>query len=166
MNGIVLGTVGAYFAVLLGVAWYCSRHESLEAYFVNARKTTLWLLTLANVATVVGAGATVAIVSEVYRSGISYGSALVVSFIVGMLLLGAVATRIKAIGDRYGAYTIVDFYHKRFGERNRALVAILQVLLLVIWIGVQTIALAAMAQALIGVPYLAAVGLSVGGTGL
>jgi len=52
---------------MLFVAWYFSRKGSLEVYYLNQRKTSLWLMTFSNVATIVGAGATVAIVSEVYK---------------------------------------------------------------------------------------------------
>src|SRR3989344_8522970 len=108
-----------YLAVMFFVAWHFSRKESVEAYFVNQRKTNLWLMTFSNVATIVGAGATVAIVSEVYNSGISYGLALPISFVVGMILLAILATQIRAIGEKYDAYSIVDFFEKRFGRKNK-----------------------------------------------
>ncbi|MFH1551840.1 MAG: hypothetical protein ABIC36_03095 [bacterium] len=80
-----------YLATMFFVAWYFSKKESLEDYFANQRKTNIWFMTLSTVATVVGAGATVAIVSEVYNTGISYGIALPISFIVGMFVLGVLA---------------------------------------------------------------------------
>jgi len=139
------------------VAWYFSRKESVEAYFVNKRKTNVWLMTFSTVATVVGAGATVAIVSEVYNTGISYGIALPISFIVGMFILGLAAKKIKTIGDEYGARTIVDFFEKRFDKKNRNLTGILQLFLLTIWIGVQAIAISSLASVLIGIDYNVAI---------
>jgi len=108
-----------YLAAMFFVAWYFSRRESVEAYFVNQRKTNLWLMTFSTVATVVGAGATVAIVSEVYNTGISYGLALPISFIAGMFILGLLAKKIKEIGDQYGAHTIVDFFEKGLEEKTK-----------------------------------------------
>jgi len=145
-----------YLAAMFFVAWYFSRRESVEAYFVNQRKTNLWLMTFSTVATVVGAGATVAIVSEVYNTGISYGLALPISFIAGMFILGLLAKKIKEIGDQYGAHTIVDFFEKRFGRKNKILTGWLQLFLLVIWIGIQAIAIASLASVLIGVDYVIA----------
>src|SRR3989338_9442342 len=142
-----------YLAVMFFVAWHFSRKESVEAYFVNQRKTNIWFMTLSTVATVVGAGATVAIVSEVYNTGISYGIALPISFIVGMFILGLVAKKIKTIGDKYGASTIVYFFEKRFDKKNRNLTGILQLFLLVIWIGVQAIAITSLASVLTGIDY-------------
>ena len=146
-----------YLAIMFFVACFFSRKESIDAYFVNKRKTNIWLLTFSTVATVVGAGATVAIVSEVYNTGISYGIALPISFIAGMFILGMIAKKIKTIGDQYDAHTIVDFFEKRFDKKNRNLVGILQLFLLTIWIGVQAIAISSLASVLIGIDYNVAI---------
>ncbi|MFW0837434.1 MAG: sodium:solute symporter family protein [Candidatus Komeilibacteria bacterium] len=142
-----------YLALMFGVAWYFSRKESLNAYFLNNKKTSLWLMTFSTVATIVGAGGVVAIVSEVYNSGISYGLALPISFVAGMIILGIMAKKIKTIGDEYDAHTIVDFFAKRFDRRNKILTGILQIFLLTIWIGVQAIAIASLASVLVGLEY-------------
>ncbi len=161
---ITLITLIIYFVLMLLVAWYSSRKESLETYYLNKRKTSLWLMTFSNVATIVGAGATVAIVSEVYNSGISYGLALPISFVVGMILLGILATKIRAIGEKYDAYSIVDFFEKRFGRKNKILVGFSQIFLLVIWIAIQAVAVATLASALIGVNFQLAIILAIGVT--
>jgi len=142
-----------YLALMFGVVWYFSRKESLSAYFLNNKKTSLWLMTFSTVATIVGAGGVVAIVSEVYNSGISYGLALPISFVAGMLILGIMAKKIKTIGDEYEAQTIVDFFAKRFDRKNKILTGILQILLLTIWIGIQAVAIASLASVLVGLEY-------------
>ena len=142
-----------YLALMFGVVWYFSRKESLSAYFLNNKKTSLWFMTFSTVATIVGAGGVVAIVSEVYNSGISYGLALPISFVAGMLILGIMAKKIKTIGDEYEAHTIVDFFAKRFDRKNKILTGILQILLLTIWIGIQAVAIASLASVLVGLEY-------------
>jgi len=142
-----------YLAIMFLVAWIFSRKESLEAYFLNKKKTSLWLMTFSTVATVVGAGVTVAVVSEVYNSGISYGFALPFGLVVGMIVLGVVAKKIKTIGDEYNAHTIVDFFNKRFDRKNKILTGISQLFLLIIWIGVQAIAIASLGSVLVGIDY-------------
>jgi len=146
-----------YLAAMFFVAWYFSRKQSLEAYFVNKRKTSVWMMTFSTVATIVGAGSTVAIVAEVYNTGISFGIALPISLIIGMFILGMVAKKMKAIGDEYGAHTIVDFFEKRFDRKNRDLVGILQIFILVILVGVQAIAVSSLASVLTGIDYSAAI---------
>lgn len=152
MNLILIVLI-AYLAIIFLIAWYFSRRESLKAYFLNKKKTGLWLMTFSTVASVVGAGATVAIVAETYRTGISYGLALPISFITGMIILGIVAKKIKSIGDKYNAHTIVDFFHKRFDTKNKILVGIIQCFLLIVWVGIQAVAIASLASVLIGVDY-------------
>jgi SSS family solute:Na+ symporter len=147
---------------MLAVAWYFSRKESLEMYFLNKKKTSLWLMTFSTVATLVGAGATVAIVSEVYNSGISYGLALPISFILGMIIFAAISPKIKKMGDKYDAYSIVDFFHKRFDAKNQYLVGILQIFLLFVWMAVQAVAVASLAQVLTGINFQLAIILTIG----
>ncbi len=142
-----------YLALMFLFAWFFSRRESIESYFLNKRKTSLWLMTFSTVTSIVGAGATVAIVSEVYNSGISYGVALPIALAMGVLVLGIFAKKIKAIGDKYGAHTIVDFFHKRFDIKNKILAGILQLFLLIIWVGIQVVAIVSLATILIGVDY-------------
>lgn len=142
-----------YLAIIFFIAWYFSRNESIEAYFSNNKQTKLWMMTFSHVSSIVGAGATVAIVSEVYNSGISYGIALPISFVVGMIILGITAKKIKQIGDKYKCDTMVDFYRKRFDKKNEILMSILQVLLLIIWIGTQAVALASLTSVLLSINY-------------
>lgn len=143
----------AYLAIVFFIAWHFSRKESLESYFLNKRSTGLWLMTFSTVATVVGAGATVAVVSEVYNSGISYGIALPIAMVAGMVILGIMGKKIKEIGDEYDAHTIVDFFGKRFGKNNEILAGILQLVLLVIWVATQSVAIASLASVLIGINF-------------
>src|SRR3989338_1856149 len=150
MNITIIALV-IYFAIMLSVTWYASRKESLESYYLNKRKTSLWLMTFSNVATIVGAGATVAIVSEVYNSGISYGIALPICFIVGMIVLAIVAKKIRLTGEKYDAYSIVDFFEKRFGRKNKVLVGISQCFLVIIWMALQLVAVATLFNSLFGI---------------
>jgi len=138
------------------IAWIFSRKESIEGYFLNKKKTSLWLMMFSSVATIVGAGATVAIVSEVYNSGISYGLALPISLVAGVIILGIVAKKIKQVGDKYNAYTIVDFFYKRFDVKNKMLTTILQLFILIIWIGIQAIAISSLISVLTGLDYYVA----------
>ncbi len=150
---IALITLILYFALMLLVAWYFSRKEALETYFLNNKKTSLWLMTFSTAATIIGAGAVVSVVSETYNSGISYGIVLPISFVFGLIILGLMAKKIKAVGDKYEAYTLVDFFHKRFDLKNKILSGIIQLFLLVAWVAIQAIAIASLASVLIGVNY-------------
>ncbi|MFH1290337.1 MAG: sodium:solute symporter family protein [Nanoarchaeota archaeon] len=152
-NTLTIIVLIVYLAFMFGIAWYFSRKESLEAYFLNKRKTGLWFLALSSVATMVGAGSTVAIVSETYNTGISYGIAIPIAGVAGALILGFVAKRIKSFGEKHHAYTLVDFFEKRFDTKNKILSFFLQIFLMISWTATQAIAIAALATILVGVNY-------------
>ena len=152
MNSTLL-ILAVYFALLFIIAWYFSRKQNVEGYFANSRSTSVWLLTFSTVATVVGAGGTVGVVAEVFNSGISYGLALPASFVLGMIILGITAKKIKQVGDLYHAYTVVDFFEKRFGKSTGRLTALLQLLLLIVWIGAQAVAIASLASVMTKTEY-------------
>ncbi len=62
-----------------------------------------------------------------------------------------IATSVKRFGDTHNATTIVDFFEKRFDGRTRDLAMVLQGLMLLVWIGTQAAAVAAMASVLTGI---------------
>lgn len=150
-----------YFALMLFVAWYFSRDESLEAYFINKRKTNLWLMTFSTISTIVGATATISVVSEVYNSGVSYGLALMLAFTIGVIVLGLVSSRMKIVGDKYSAYSIADIFYKRFDNKNKNLVSILQLFVLIGWIATNLAGLSAISSIVMGVNYGVAIGISI-----
>ena len=135
-----------YFALMLVIAWYFSRKESIEAYFINKRRTSLWLMVFSTISTIVGATATISVVSEVYNSGISYGLALILAFTIGVFVLGLVARRMKTLGDKYSAYSIADIFYRRFDQKNKNLVGILQLFVLVGWIATNLAGLSAVSS--------------------
>ena len=152
MNTILVVLI-LYLLFIFGLAWWLSRQETLSSYFLNRNNTGVWLFTFSNIATVLGAGATTAIVAEVYRTGISYGLALPISFIIGMIIMGFVAKKIREFGGKQNAHTIVDFFGYRFDEKNRVLAGILQIFLLTIWTAAQAVAIGSLASVVTGISY-------------
>src|SRR3989338_366438 len=150
-----------YFALMLLIAWYFSRKESLETYFINKRKTSLWLMVFSTISTIVGATATISVVSEVYNTGVSYGLALILAFTIGVFVLGLVARRMKTLGDKYSAYSIADIFYRRFDKKNKNLVSILQLFVLIGWIATNLAGLSAISSIVLGVNYSLAIGIAV-----
>lgn len=153
----VLAAMAAYLALMFGIAAYVARNESIEAYLLNQKQTGIWLMTLSNFATIVGAGATVAIIIETYRTGVSFGIANPLALGLSTILFAIVAHKIKQIGDRHRVRTIVEFFRKRYDRKNAALMAALQIILITVWIGVQAIAIASVASAVLDTSYTAGV---------
>lgn len=154
---VTISILLGYFALMLFVAWYAAKNDSLEAYYLNKRQTSLWMMTFSNVATVVGAWATIAIVSEVYNSGISYGIILPITFVIGMVIFGIVAKKIRVEGEKYDAYSLVDFFTKRFDNKNTLLLNISQIFLVVIWLAVQLLGIATLFHTLLWINTVVAI---------
>lgn len=152
----VVGIVVLYLVLMFGIAWYFSRKESLEGYFLNKKSTGLWMLSTSNVSTMLGAGGAVAVVAEVYNSGISYGLALPSSLIFGSLFLAIIAKKIKSVAVEYDAYTIPDFFEKRFDKKNKVLMGIVQICILLFWVAIQAVAISTLASILVEVNYMVA----------
>jgi len=153
-----------YLVGVFALAWYFSRNQNLEAYFLNNKKTGLWLMTLSTIASVIGAGGVVGVVAEVYNTGISYGVALPISYIVGMIVMGLIAHKIKELGDKHDARTLVDIFASRYDTKNKILVGILQMGLLTMWIGTLAIAVGSLASVLIDIPFSVALTAAAGTT--
>ncbi|MFA6073421.1 MAG: sodium:solute symporter family protein [Candidatus Woesearchaeota archaeon] len=151
----------SYFVLMLIITWYFSRAQSLETYFINKRKTSLWLMVFCTVSTIVGATATISVVSEVSNSGISYGLVLLIAFMVGVLVLALVAKKMKSFGDKYGAYSIADIFHGRFDKKNHILVSILQLFILIGWIATNIAGISIISSLVLGVNYGLAIAVAV-----
>ncbi len=115
-----------YLLILVGVAIFFSRKEGINSYLLNNRKTIFWLFSFAAIATIVGAGAIVAAITEVYRNGISYGIGTVITLIAGTIILGVFEKKMREFGEKQGVCTIVNFFDKRFDNKNRKLSLVIQ----------------------------------------
>ena len=83
MNSVIW-IVGGYLFLLVLIAFFVSRKESLKSYLLNKQQSGLWILTFSSIVSMFGAGAVVTVVAEVYDTGISFGLALPISYIIGL----------------------------------------------------------------------------------
>ena len=150
---IITLTILTYLVITFIIAWYFSRHETLEDYFVNKRNTGLFLLLCSNVATLVGAGATVGFVAEVSRTGIGYGVGMIFSLIFGSIILGIVAPKIKSFSENSNTITLFDFFRSRFNTINAGIATIIILFLTLSWLATQMNAMASLASSMTGLNY-------------
>ena len=153
---IILWTIMAYLAVLFAIVLYFCRNQNLESYFVNKRSTSLWFMIFSNVATLVGAGAVVPSIGETYKGFTALAWANVSTFILAVILLGYMAPKIKELSNKYNISTIVDYFQVRFDKKNRILMAIYQLMLLTVWIGLQAMAVTILLSQILNIPYFEA----------
>lgn len=141
-----------YLAIVFAIAYYYSRKSTSSEYFLNNRKTGLLLLTLASFGTLIGGGA-VAVIGEVYMSGIGTGLALPLALGGGAIVFSIFGKRIRELGQKYDATTLVDFFEKRFDRKTGTLAAILQSVIMLLWIATQAVAAASLLVFVLNISY-------------
>lgn len=143
----------AYLIFVLWVGIRAARGQHLDGYLVNKRQTRILVLTVSNVATLIGAGAIIGPAAAAYSTGISYGIPVLLGVIVGAALLAIAAPRIKAFGDKYKAYTLGDYFGYRYGKKHRTIAAVLLLLLSLVWSALQFAAIAQLLKVLLGIDF-------------
>jgi SSS family solute:Na+ symporter len=116
-------------------------------------------MVFSNVATLVGAGASVAVISEAYKGSLAMGFVNTSTFIVAVIIIGFLAGRIKKLGEKYGISTIVEYFGIRFDKKNKTIMTIFQLILLIAWIGLQIMAVTVLVSELLNVSYFIALGI-------
>jgi Na+/proline symporter len=157
----VLLIIILYSLGILAIAWYLSRNQNIESYFLNKRSTSLPVLLISNVTSLVGAGAVVMVIGEAYRGSLAIGFINVTTFIVAVVILGFMAGKIRDIGEKHKISTIVDYCQVRFGKKNRILMAGYQLVLLMAWIGIQAMAVTLLLSEILNISYFEAMSLTV-----
>ncbi len=155
MNLILL-TIVIYLVILFSIVLYFCRNQNLESYFVNKRSTSLWFMVCSNVATLVGAGAVVTSIGETYKGFTALAWVNVTTFVLAVVLLGYMAPKIRQLGSKYNISTIVDYFEVRFDKKNRIVMAIYQLMLLTVWIGLQAMAVTILLSQVLNIPYVEA----------
>ena len=117
MMNIVILTL--YLGLIFGITFLVSRNQTVKSYFLNDRKTSLSMMTFSGSATFLGAGATVFVVSEAVKGSLFTGIVMMLGFPLSFIILGFLAPRIRAMGNKFNAMTIADFYGDRFGNKNK-----------------------------------------------
>ena len=156
MNPILL-TVALYLLILFSIVLLTCRKQNIESYFLNKRGTSLLFMIFSNVATLIGAGAVVIVISEAHKGSLAIGFINISTFIIAILILGFMAGKIRDIGEKHKISTIVDYFQVRFGNKNRILMVVYQLILLMAWIGIQAMAVSILLSEILGISYFEAI---------
>jgi SSS family solute:Na+ symporter len=119
MSTIDVIIVLTYLALLFCWAIFIGMRENVEDFLVFSRRAPFLLVMFSLVSTWVGVGTTVATAASGYDKGISLGVTAACGGLVGAIVAGWFAPRLKWFGDKFGAHTIGDFYKTRFSGRTR-----------------------------------------------
>lgn len=121
LNLLDIIIVFAYLFIILIIGFSVGRKETLDDFFVNSRKTKLWLLVFSIISTNFGAATYIGITSAAYDTGISYGLSVMFIVVAGFFLTAIFAPYIKNFSDKHQLYTLPDFFEKRYSQRNKIL---------------------------------------------
>src|ERR1035437_9131971 len=110
MRLLDLSIIGVYLVGLFAFAIYIGLRETAEDFLVLSRRAPLALVLFSVVSSWVGVGTTVATAASGYDTGVSLGVTAGAGGLVGVIVAGLFAPRLKSFGDRFKAHTIADFF--------------------------------------------------------
>lgn len=93
---------------------------NFEGFWLNNKKTKISSLVFTIVATQVGGGTIIGIASSTYKDGLGFGVVALLSTVVGFILIGINAPKIKKIADDINAFTlseIIGHYYGKIAQR-------------------------------------------------
>ncbi len=145
--------IAIYLAAMLGIGFFLGRKETSEGFFVNNRRTHLFLLIFTALSTSIGAGTVIGVASASYDTGISFGLSFALISFLAWFFIAWLAPRIKAWGDKLNAYTFGDFLAARFSNSTRRIGSMVVVLSYFGITAVQFVAFATLAKVISGVNF-------------
>jgi SSS family solute:Na+ symporter len=123
MTTLDITIITIYLLGLFAFAIRVGLRETAEDFLVLSRRAPFVLVLFSVVSSWVGVGTTVATAASGYDTGISLGITAGAGGLVGVIVAGLIAPRLKSFGDRFRAHTIGDFFSVRYSEHNRLVVA-------------------------------------------
>jgi SSS family solute:Na+ symporter len=108
-----------YLVGLFVFAIFVGLRETAEDFLILSRRAPLILVLFSVVSTWVGVGTTVATAASGYDIGWSLGFTAGVGGLVGVVVAGIMAPKLKAFGDRFQAHTLGDFFAIRYSSASR-----------------------------------------------
>lgn len=121
-ESLILGfLVVIYFLFLFGVSFYINRTsiKTYDDYNVAGRSVSIFPLILTFVGTAVGGATLLGFMQNGFLYGMGQQWLNLAILISGLLMLGILLKKIRALGEKYQMVTIADFTVLRFGEGAR-----------------------------------------------
>src|SRR6478736_6630736 len=111
-SGLLLTIIIAYFALLLGIAFYTSRHSNNESFFIGNRSSKWWVVAFGMIGTSLSGMTFISVPGTVLRGGLNYFQ-LVIGFWIGYF---AVAFILLPLYYRLQLTSIYSYLDQRLGR--------------------------------------------------
>ena len=147
---IELGALGIYLLVLLIIGIRSSRQVRTSLDYTLAGRSVPWMVLLATAgATMIGGGASVGMVSQVYEVGIA-AAAITCAWHLQLIFVGLwVAPRLRGLN----LITVGDYIGLKFGPLARELSVVTCIVFLTGVLAAQMAAMGTVTNAILGIPY-------------
>src|SRR5260370_30902843 len=157
MTTLDLTIVFVYIVGLFVFAIFVGLRETAEDFLILSRRAPFALVLFSVVSSWVGVGTTVATAASGYDTGISLGVTAGAGGLVGVVVAGLIAPKLKAFGDRYRAHTLGDFFGIRYSHANQLLAATLVLIIYSLLGAAQFVGFAALLGAWSGIAFKVAI---------
>ena len=111
-SGLLLTIILAYFALLLGIAFYTSRHSNNESFFIGNRSSKWWVVAFGMIGTSLSGMTFISVPGTVLHQGLNYFQ-LVIGFWIGYF---AVAFILLPLYYRLQLTSIYTYLDQRLGR--------------------------------------------------
>lgn len=93
------------------------KHNNLESYLVNNRKTGTLLLVFTTLATFVGGGTSIGLMAMGYESGLA-AVGIGIAYVIGFMILIRFAGKIRTYGATHKIYTFPHYLNHKFNSKQ------------------------------------------------
>lgn len=151
---IELTTLTGYLALLMWIGLRSARQVKSSLDYTVAGRDVAWVVVLATTAaTMVGGGAAIGSVADVYKTGIAF-ALITTAWHVQLIVTGLwIAPRLRGMN----LLTVAEFFGLRFGEIARQLAIVNCMIFLVGALVAQLVAMGKITQTVLDIPYPVAV---------
>lgn len=149
-----LSTLTAYLGLLMWIGIRAARQVKTSLDYTVAGRDVAWVVVLSTTAaTMVGGGASIGSVADVYRTGITF-ALITCAWHIQLIVTGLwIAPRLRGLN----LLTVAEFFGQKFGEGARLLAVLNCLIFLVGALVAQLVAMGTITQTVLDIPYPVAV---------
>lgn len=158
---IIMAAILIYLAAMLGVGFYCSKqNNSVDDFYLGGRKLGPFVTAMSAEASDMSSWLLMGLPGVAYLSGVASAAWTAIGLAIGTYVNWLiVARRIRVYSKAYEAFTVPDFFAKRFGDKKGILTGIAALMIIIFFIPYTASGFAACGKlfsSLFGVNYMAA----------
>ncbi|MBQ8576463.1 MAG: sodium/proline symporter [Clostridia bacterium] len=134
MNIQYLISIVIYMAAVIAIGVWCSKraNKSAEDYFIGGRTLGPWVSAMSAEASDMSGWLLMGLPGLAYWSGLADAGWTAIGLALGTYLNWLIVSkRLRRYSERIGAITIPDFFSKRFREKNKVLLIISSLLIII-----------------------------------